>query len=105
MENLLQTHIKDKNNAIILEGYLEFHKNTCNKDDCPLKQHHVPKTAILEQAGHLINSDGNSDHQLLIITTLSRMFFYAIKKFPNDANLRLAYSFYLTTNFNMKQQA
>lgn len=33
------------------------------------------------------------------------MFFYGVKKFPNNTNLRLAYAFFLMENSKYKQQA
>ena len=30
--------VTNRNAAILLDGYIEIHKQTCNKDDCPLKQ-------------------------------------------------------------------
>ena len=35
---LISLQATDKNAAILLDGYVELHKQTCNKEDCPLKQ-------------------------------------------------------------------
>jgi len=38
VQKLIQWEPNDSNAAILLKGYLEIHKKSCNKEDCPLKQ-------------------------------------------------------------------
>lgn len=41
----------------------------------------------------------------LLIQLLNKMYFYGIKKFPNNTSLRISFSFFLIEKLNMKQQA
>jgi len=35
---LMQMEAANKNAKVLLKGYLEVHKKSCNKEDCPLRQ-------------------------------------------------------------------
>ena len=35
---LIEWQTNHRNSAILLDGYIEIHKQSCSKDDCPLKQ-------------------------------------------------------------------
>jgi len=35
---LIEWQASHRNSAILLDGYIEIHKQSCNKEDCPLKQ-------------------------------------------------------------------
>lgn len=35
---LIDWQVTNRNSAILLDGYIEIHKQSCNQDDCPLKQ-------------------------------------------------------------------
>jgi hypothetical protein len=101
---LISWQATDKNAAILLDGYVELHKQTCNKEDCPLKQKNM-KTNMLHK-----NLNFNSDEFLnekygLLIQLLNKMYFYGIKKFPNNTSLRISFSFFLIEKLHMKQQA
>jgi hypothetical protein len=43
---LLEWQATSRNAAILLDGYIEIHKQTCNQEDCPLKQKTVKNTRI-----------------------------------------------------------
>ena len=43
---LISWQATDKNAAILLDGYVELHKQTCNKEDCPLKQKNMKSSMM-----------------------------------------------------------
>ena len=88
----------------MLDGYIELHKQTCTKEDCPLKNKNTKSNPIPK------NINFNSDEFLnekysLLIQLLNRMYFYGIKKFPNNTSLRISFAFFLIEKLNLKQQA
>lgn len=55
---------------------------------------------------NLAMGDDNAGEKYgLLIQLLSKMYFYGLKKFPNNTSLRIAYAFFLIENLNMNQQA
>jgi len=35
---MIEWQAANKNSAVLLDGYIEIHKQSCNQEDCPLKQ-------------------------------------------------------------------
>ena len=94
----------NKNAAILLDGYVEIHKQTCNKDDCPLKQKNL-KNQIMKNKAIVNGDESNNEKFNLLIQLINKMYFYGLKKFPNNTSLRISYAFFLIEKLNMKQQA
>lgn len=93
----------DRNAAILLDGYIEIHRQTCNQDDCPLKQKVLKSNRMTKS---LMSSDENlNEKYALLVQLLYKMFFHGIKKFPNDTSLRVSYAFFLLEKMRSKQQA
>ena len=101
---LINWQATNKNAAILLDGYVEIHKQTCNKDDCPLKQKNI-KSNIMNKNLNFHADDILNEKYGLLIQLLNKMYFYGIKKFPNNTSLRISYSFFLIEKLHMKQQA
>jgi PAS domain S-box-containing protein len=100
---LISWQATNRNAAILLDGYIEIHKQTCNKDDCPLKQKVVKNSRLTKS---LLNNDENlNEKYALLIQLLYKMYFYGIKKFPNNTSLRISYAFFLLEKMHSKQQA
>ncbi|EAS07526.3 PAS domain S-box protein (macronuclear) [Tetrahymena thermophila SB210] len=97
-----------KTASILLDGYLEVHKQTCQREDCAAKQ---KKNVNSRVAKNLINVSQSIENQAdrdkinILYQVIYHMFFYGVKKFPNNTNLRLAYAFFLMENSKYKQQA
>lgn len=90
---LISWQSTNRNAAILLDGYIEIHKQTCNKEDCPLKQKVLKNNRLTKT---LLNSDESlNEKYALLIQLLYKMYFYGIKKFPNNTSLRIAYAFFL----------
>lgn len=76
---LISWQATNKNAAILLDGYIEIHKQTCNKEDCPLKQK-ITKGNYKQTRGAAGNDDIMTDKTNLLIKLLDRMYYYGIKK-------------------------
>ncbi|CAD8148889.1 unnamed protein product [Paramecium pentaurelia] len=94
---LIQNQDKDRNSYMLLVGYIEKHKETCNYDDCPLK-------TKLKQKKKGSQNDINEIIRGLI-QELDRMFVQGLKKFPNSTYLRIFYALFLIERRNNKQKA
>lgn len=77
---LISWQATNKNASILLDGYIEIHKQTCNKEDCPLKQKAV-KTNFNKNKNIAAGTDEvMSDKTNLLIKLLDKMYYYGIKK-------------------------
>jgi len=100
---LIEWQAANRNSAILLDGYIEIHKQSCNKDDCPLKAKVVKNNRFTK---NLMSQDETlNEKYALLIQLLYKMYSYGIKKFPNNTSLRIAYAFFLLEKMQSKQQA
>ncbi len=60
---LIHMHSFNKNAAILLDGYIETHRGTCNEEDCPLKQ--KLKTTRITKS--LIDADDNMNEKYALL--------------------------------------
>jgi len=100
---LIDWQATNKNAAILLDGYLEIHKQSCNMDDCPLRQKSIKNNRFTKS---LMNQDESlNEKYAILIQLLYKMYDQGIKKFPNANALRISYSFFLLEKMHSKQQA
>jgi len=100
---LIEWQSTNRNSAILLDGYIEIHKQSCNQDDCPLKQKVVKNNRFTK---NLMSQDETlNEKYALLIQLLYKMYSQGIKKFPNNTSLRIAYAFFLLEKMQSKQQA
>jgi len=85
---LIDTYKDDKNASILLTGYIEKHKDTCEEEDCPLK---VTKKRRMSTGG----ADQLDQTILGLILVVDRMYEAGMKKFKASAKLRIAYCVFL----------
>jgi len=85
---LIDTYKTDKNASILLTGYIEKHKDTCEEEDCPLRvtRKRRASTGGADQLDQMI---------LGLILVVDRMYEAGMKKFKNSAKLRIAYCVFL----------
>lgn len=102
--NVLFYLATSQNAGILLDGYIEVHKQTCNQEDCPLRQKTVKNIRL---AKNVMGTEDNnvSERYALLIQLLYKMYLQGIKKFPNTTSLRISYSFFLLERMQSKQQA
>lgn len=95
---LIDTYKTDKNASILLTGYIEKHKDTCEEDDCPLK---TTKRRRLSTGG-----TNQLDETILGLTlVVDRMYQIGIKKFKASVPLRLAYCVFLIERMKKTKKA
>ena len=94
----------DRNSAILLDGYIEVHKQVCNKEDCPLKVK-GQQNQRLNKAFQVVNQEALNEKYSKLYQLIYKFYFYGIKKFPSNTNLRLSYAFFLLEKMQYKQQS
>jgi len=100
---LIQWQSKNKNAAILLDGYMEIHKQSWKKDEDPQKTKGVKNNRFTKS---LMNQDETlNEKYALLIQMLYKMYFFGIKKFPNNTSLMISYAFFLLEKMHTKQQA
>ncbi|CAD8157654.1 unnamed protein product [Paramecium octaurelia] len=99
---LLYKSQQQQNYSLLLDGFLEIHKATCTRDDCYLKQ---KKQINQRQQKPLFKEGTVTERDVDILMVIGQIYFHQIKKFPNELNLRIRYSFFLLDNMKQRQQA
>jgi PAS domain S-box-containing protein len=100
---LMQMEASNKNAKVLLKGYIEVHKKSCNKDDCPLRQKMMKNNRF---AKTLMTRDENMNERLaLYIQLLYKTYSEGVAKFPKDVSLRISYAFFLFEKMHNRQQA
>ena len=95
---LIDTYQSDKNASILLTGYIEKHKDSCEEDDCPLK---ITKRRRLSTGGA-----NQLDETILgLILVVDRMYQDGIKKFKTSVKLRLAFCVFLIERMKKTKKA
>ncbi len=83
---------QDRNNLIILKGYVYIFEETCSTKDCELKRYKKDLEMGKVSVSNLL---------------LHALFLYelGISKYPNCTSLRVAYAFFLLERFHNKRRA
>ncbi|CAD8180493.1 unnamed protein product [Paramecium octaurelia] len=89
----------DQHSLLMLDGFIEIHKQTCYRNDCVLKS----KKILNEKNKH--SSLQDMERYTVFIELISQMYYDGIKQFPQDVFLRLNYSYFLIDRLKLKQQA
>ncbi|CAD8098653.1 unnamed protein product [Paramecium primaurelia] len=99
-EYLLQLLDKnDQHSSLMLDGFIEIHKQTCYRNDCVLKS----KKSLNDKNKHVSLQD--MERYTVFIELISQIYYDGIKQFPQDVFLRLNYSYFLIDRLKLKQQA
>ncbi|CAD8150032.1 unnamed protein product [Paramecium pentaurelia] len=86
----------------LLNGYIEFHNQTCPNPLCPLKK--VKFSLNMFKAKNELVSKTDKRHQL-IYDTMTRLFIMGIGKFPTDVFIRIEYALFTLRVLKSKPQA
>ena len=84
-----------------MDGYIEYHKTICAKNDCPSKK------VISGGSSRLFKSikDENNQEVIRILLLIESTIIFGLQKFPNSPKLRIHHSLYLLDKMNQKQHA
>ena len=96
----LNYYKKDKNIAIALDGFIEYHKTYCHAISCPSRKEYSTKS--IKNATIL---DNDNEHMLLLSHLTSNIYFKALQRFPNCIPLRIRYCIFLLDRMGQKQSA
>ena len=92
MLQLVQDQENDRAAYILLLGYSEKHKETCQEEDCPLKVAGMDENADMAQ---LCKS---------LILVIDRLYHLGLKKFPESTTLRISYAIFLLERLENKKK-
>ncbi|KAL4506973.1 hypothetical protein ABPG72_001394 [Tetrahymena utriculariae] len=98
---LLGRYTKDKHIQIMLDGFLDHHRNTCIQEDCPSKRR-LAKTTKFSKA---LRNEKVSEQLIMVFTVIQSMYYFALQKFPNNTKIRIMYALYLVDVMRSSQQA
>lgn len=98
----------DKDSSILLDGYFEIHKHTCQNEDCPMKGKN-PKANTMVANRQKIDSRPDrkaiEEKKNTLVSLMHELFINGVKKFPNNSMLRINYAYFLKDLRLMKKQA
>ncbi|KAL4453179.1 hypothetical protein ABPG74_015410 [Tetrahymena malaccensis] len=103
--NLLQMYKLDQQIHITLDGYIEIHKQLCNKQDCSLVAKNNQKINRILKQIKTNNPEIDNEKHAKIIQVVYQMFYEGTKRFPNHTNLRINYASFLIEKMKFKQTA
>jgi len=86
---------------MLIIGYCEKHKETCDEDDCPLK---IDKKVEKDAKDKTGVSDMNDLCNNLVLV-INRMYKIGVKKFPDSTELRINYAIFLLERMNNKKKS
>lgn len=98
LTNLLGVYKTDRSVAVMLDGFLDFHRSQCNKEECPSKRRIMKTTKFSKQ----MRQAGESETLITLIATIQQMYYHGLQKFPNSTRLRILYALYLLDKTNSK---
>lgn len=104
LQKLMSWESQSTNASVLIDGFIETHKQMCNLDDCPLNQK-FSKGNRFYQSIVKKEDDDVSEKYIQLCHLIYQMYIQGIKKFPHNTDLRLAYAFFLLDKLNYKQQA
>jgi hypothetical protein len=84
--------------AIAIDGYLDYHRMICNKEDCPAKKKLMKTTKFSK----MLRLEGENEQVIMITSVLQKIIFYALMQFPNSTKLRIIYALYLLDRIRSK---
>lgn len=109
----------NRNDSILLDGYIEIHRQSCNLDDCPLKSKFIKNIGISKL--FQTNDEFLNEKFAVIFQLIYKMYFTGVKRlfslnlsyeilyiffrFPDNTALRMSYVFFLMERMKYKQQA
>lgn len=103
---MLQRYKVDRQTHIVMDGYIEIHKQVCTKVDCSLVAKNNQKiNRILKQIKANNPLEVDNDKHAKIIQVVYQMFYEGTKRFPNHTSLRINYASFLIEKMKFKQTA
>ncbi|EGR34809.1 PAS domain S-box family protein, putative [Ichthyophthirius multifiliis] len=96
--NLYHSH---KGIAILIDGFLDYHRCLTSKEDTNTKRR-VLKTTKFSK---MLRQQGECEQVIMVIAVMQGMYYYGLQKFPNNTRLRILYALYLLDKMQTKQQA
>ncbi|CAD8074840.1 unnamed protein product [Paramecium sonneborni] len=85
---LMEKSQKCQRSQLLLDSYIEIHKEVCNRTDCIVK-------LKVELASKYKENPIYTDRNHIIIELICQIYHEGIKKFPDDTPLRLSYIYFL----------
>jgi len=119
VQKLMAVQSHDNNAAVMLDGYLEMHKQDCYNEQCPcrdksktmanntLARKLYSKSKLIDflMIFNVDNNEGITEKEVILIYLIYQLYLTGIRTFPNCIPLRISYSFFLSDKMSSKQQA
>ncbi|CAD8089669.1 unnamed protein product [Paramecium primaurelia] len=108
LTKFLNYYHTDKNIATLLDGFVEYHRTICKREDCPCQAKNMgnKKIAKFQKNFKLQNQDDEIKEQYVVLVyILERIFTLSLTRFPNCTELRIAHSLFLMEKMQSNQQA
>ncbi|CAD8184025.1 unnamed protein product [Paramecium octaurelia] len=86
----------NQKSQILLAGFIEFHKQSCSKPDCVLLSNHKKKNKSVNVF---------KDRKQQIIQLVNQSYLDGLELFPECADLKISYAYFLLDKMYLKQQA
>ncbi|CAD8192732.1 unnamed protein product [Paramecium pentaurelia] len=108
LTKFLNYYHTDRNIATLLDGFVEYHRTICKREDCPCQAKNMgnKKIAKFQKNFKLQNQDEEIKEQYVVfVYILERIFTLSLTRFPNCTELRISHSLFLMEKMQSNQQA
>ncbi|CAD8104910.1 unnamed protein product [Paramecium sonneborni] len=98
LTKFLNYYHTDRNIATLLDGFVEYHRTICKREDCPCQAKNMgnKKIAKFQKNFKLQNQDEEIKEQYVVLVhIMERIFTLSLTRFPNCTELRIAHSLFL----------
>lgn len=104
----LNYYNSDRNMAAILDGFVDYHRTICNRDDCPcqaknMNQKKIKKFIKNARAGQF--DEEIKEKLVVLLYLIERIFVLALTRFPGCTQLRVNHAIFLLDKMKSTQQA
>ncbi|CAD8111372.1 unnamed protein product [Paramecium sonneborni] len=108
LTKFLNYYQSDRNIATLLDGFVEYHRTICKREDCPCQAKNMgnKKIAKFQKNFKLQNQDDEIKEQYVVLVyIIERIFTLSLTRFPNCTELRISHSLFLMEKMQSNQQA
>jgi hypothetical protein len=98
LTKFLNFYQSDRNIATLLDGFVEYHRTICKREDCPCQAKNMNQKKIIKfiKNSKLLNQDEDLKEQYVVLVyIIERIFVLSLTRFPNCTELRISHSLFL----------
>lgn len=104
---MLNYYRSDDNTRAVLDGFVDYHRTICKREDCPCQRKNMNQKKIKKfiKDTRMASDEKIKDEFVVIVYIIERIYVLAITRFPNCTELRINHALFLLDKMKSTQQA